>query len=65
VLHQSRTQGSVMSLESVQVPVMEFKGRRIGESLDISKFLEKEFPEPSVFKTSCQTGMLGAAELLQ
>lgn len=42
----------------MQVPVLEFNGKKLEESFEICKFLEKEFPEPSVFKTSCQTGML-------
>ncbi len=41
----------------MQVPVLEFNGKKIGDSADISKFLEKEFPEPPVYKTTCQTGM--------
>lgn len=39
-----------------KVPVLEYNGKKIGESLEISKLLEKEFPEPTVFKTNCQTG---------
>jgi len=37
---------------------MEFHGKQMGESLDISKLLEKEFPEPAVFNASCQAGRL-------
>ncbi|DBA98482.1 TPA: hypothetical protein ACH3X3_012478 [Trebouxia sp. C0006] len=38
------------------VPVMNFHGKQMGESLDICKLLEKEFPEPAVFNTSCPAG---------
>ncbi len=37
---------------------MEYHGKQMGESLDICKLLEKEFPEPAVFSTSCQAGKL-------
>ncbi|KAA6422258.1 MAG: hypothetical protein FRX49_07728 [Trebouxia sp. A1-2] len=42
-----------------KVPVLEFNGKKIGDSADISKFLETQFPEPPVFKTNCQTGDVG------
>ncbi len=40
---------------------MEYNGKQMGESLDICKLLEKEFPEPAVFNTSCQAGKLSVA----
>ena len=40
----------------LQVPVLQYNGKKIGESLDISRFLDQEFPEPSVFKTKCNIG---------
>ena len=46
------------------MPVLEYNGKKIGESLEISKLLEKEFPEPSVFKTNCQTGRVSQVFLL-
>ncbi len=46
------------TLVSLQVPVMEYHGKQMGESLDICKLLEKEFPEPAVFNKSCQAGKL-------
>ena len=54
----SRTCRVLISSHSVQVPVLEFNRKKLGDSLHISKFLDEEFPEPSVFKTSCDTGML-------
>ena len=45
-------------LVSLQVPVVEIHGKQMGESLDICKLLEKEFPEPAVFNTSCKAGRL-------
>ncbi len=50
-----------VTLVSLQVPVMEFHGKQMGESLDICKLLEKEFSEPAVFNTSCQAGRLSVA----
>lgn len=39
-----------------KVPVLEYNGKRLGESLDICKFLDQEFPAPALFKSNCQTG---------
>ncbi len=51
----------IVTLVSLQVPVMDFHGKQMGESLDICKLLEKEFPEPAVFNTSCPAGRLSVA----
>ena len=36
--------------------MLEIDGKKIAESLDISKYLEEQFPEPSAFNTKCNIG---------